>query len=63
MVRVRPALVLAGAEVSDTLLQVIERDREVPWVATRRLQPQSSGAEHTDPHEREHTEANERCCR
>jgi hypothetical protein len=60
MVRVGPSLVLAGAQVHDALLQVVERDREVPRIAARWLQPEPSGAENAHPHERQYLEADER---
>ena len=51
MVRVDPSVVLTGRKPSDTLFEVVERHGEVARVATCRLQPEASGAEHADPHE------------
>ena len=40
----------------DTLLEVVERDREVPWVPTGRVEPEAGGAQDTDPDQGERLE-------
>lgn len=60
MIRVGPAAVLAGKKCRDARMEIVERDGEVPWVATRGLESEACRSEHSDAHERQLFEPDER---
>lgn len=60
MVRVDQDLVLARAQQRDALVEVVERDREVPRIAARWLQPETRVPEDPCRHQGEVLEPDER---
>jgi len=61
MVRVDPSLVLAPSKPVDAGVEVVEGDREVPWVAAGRFQPKPRRSQDCDPDEHKNVETDQGC--